>query len=264
MTGMNRRLRVLNRLLRLSAHILHGFVAILGYRLRFGASWYRSAFGQQRIQHWMRQLCGILGLRVQVDGRLSATPALLVANHISWLDIPALASITTGAFVAKSDVRGWPLLGALAGQSGTLFLARNSLAGMRQLMQGLTEVLQQGVTGVVFPEGTSTDGSEVQAFFPALFQAAIDAEVPIQAVAIRYYRAGQRDVIAPFIGDDSFFPHLLQILAQQETQVFVEFAQPLSANGCSRQLAARATHCWVERRVLGSKARQRRQSRRAA
>ncbi len=248
--NLKQRLRVAGRLSRLSGHIFQGFVTILVYRLHSGSNWYRTDAGQRCIQRWMQRLNLILGLKVQLEGRLSPAPSLLVANHISWLDIPALASISRGAFVAKSDVRAWPMLGALARQSGTLFITRNSLSGMRALMEELQRLLRQGITGIVFPEGTSTDGSEVKPFFPAMFQAAIGAEVPVQALAIRYVRDGERDGLAPFVGDDSFLPHLLRILCEPETRVYIEFAQPMTAQGYTRQWAAKMTQCWVERKII--------------
>jgi len=257
------RCRVLRRLLRLTGHVLAGFLQVFLYRLSLGPDWHCRPAGLRRIQCWMQRLNRIIGLRVHVQGRVLAQPALLVANHISWLDIPALAAVAPGVFVAKADVRRWPLLGSLAGLTGTLFLSRYSLAGIRDLLVSLKHRLNAGVGGLVFPEGTSTDGREVKTFFPALFQAAIDNDFPIQAVAIRYFRAGARDELAPFVGEETFFHHLLRVLSVAETQVYLEYAQPLAGGACTRQLAARLTRSWIERRLIGRQAQLRRRARAA-
>lgn len=242
---MRKRLRVVTRLVFMLLHIVSGFMQMAFYRLRLGPGWYRLPAGQLRIQWWMRRLNRILALQVEVVGYIPPAPVLLVANHISWLDIPALASVAPGAFVAKAEVRRWPLLGALAADAGTLFLARHSLSGMRELLTELQGRLHDGVRGVLFPEGTSTDGREVQPFFPGLFQAARDAGVPVQAVALTYHRDGERDRLAPFVGDDEFFAHLLRLLAEPQTCVRLSFAEPLHAAGLSRQVLAEVTRDWI-------------------
>ena len=226
------------------AWLLIGAGLGLLWRAHRGRTWYDSRSGRALLRGWMLWLGRILGLRVAVQGQPLST-ALLVANHVSWLDIPALAARVPGRFVAKTEVRHWPVLGWLAALSGTRFLRRNSLAGMRALLEQVTQDLQAGRPCLVFPEGTSTDGSRVEPFFPALLQTAIAAAVPVQCVAIRYGDGRQRDEQAPFIGDDVFVRHLLRILARRRTRVELHFSPPLQSLGVSRQFLAAGSRGWI-------------------
>lgn len=241
-------LRLCWRLPLLLLWLLIGAGLGLVWRVRRGRTWYDSLSGRALVRGWMVRLSRILGLRVTVTGQPLAS-ALLVANHISWLDIPALATRVPGRFVAKAEVRQWPLLGWLAALSGTRFLRRNSLAGMRVLLEEITHDLEAGRPCLVFPEGTSTDGSRVEPFFPALLQTAITATVPVQCVAIRYGDGRQRDDRAPFIDDDVFVRHLLGILGRGHTCVELHFSPPLQSLGLSRQFLAASSRGWITARL---------------
>lgn len=237
-------LRLCWRLPLLLSWLLIGAGLGLLWRARWGSCWHDRPSGRALVRGWMMRLSRILGLRVRVRGQ-PLHRALLVANHISWLDIPALAAQVPGRFVAKAEVRRWPLLGWLAALSGTRFLRRNSLAGMRRLLEEVTRDLEAGRPCLVFPEGTSTDGSRVGAFFPAFLQTAITAAVPVQCVAIRYGDEHCRDSHAPFVGEDDFIRHLLGILARGWTRVELRFSPPLHSVGMNRQLLAAGSRHWI-------------------
>ena len=179
-------------------HVLSGLVQELAYFLIYGKRWHEKPVGRQAIQRWMRHLTYILGLKVNVSGTPSSYHStLIVANHISWLDIIALSSIRSIVFMAKSDVKQWPLFGLLVAASGTLFIDRGNKSALRQAIDALAIPLRQGRTTAIFPEGTTTDGSSVQPFYSGLFSAAITTESYIQPVAISYHRNNQRDSVAP-------------------------------------------------------------------
>lgn len=241
-------LRLCWRLPLLLSWLLIGAGLGLLWRMHWGRTWYDTASGHVLVRGWMVRLGWILGLRASVTGQPLAS-VLLVANHISWLDIPALAARVPGRFVAKAEVRQWPLLGWLAGLAGTRFLRRNSLAGMRVLLEEITHDLQAGRPCLVFPEGTSTDGSRVESFFPAFLQTAINAAVPVQCVAIRYGDGRQRDDRAPFIDDADFVPHLLGILGRGHTRIELHFSPPLQSLGLSRQFLAASSRGWIAARL---------------
>lgn len=211
-----------------------------------GAAWFLRPAGQRLIQAWMRTLNRVIGLRVWNLCQPLASPTLIVANHISWLDVPALASVLPLSFVAKADVRHWPLLGRLAGLSGTQFLDRASLAAVRPLLDGVAARLLAGHSCAVFPEGTSTVGDQVRPFFPALFQAAIDAECPLQPVAIEYGQGNVPDPLAPFVGEQSFTTHIWALLGRAHTDVTLSFLAPIEARGNDRRTLARRSHASVE------------------
>ena len=189
---------------------------------------------------WEGRVCRALGVSVRLAAGRPATPALLVANHVSWLDIVALGSLTPMAFVSKAEVRGWPVIGWLAAVGGTLFIPRGAhQAGA--IAQAIRERLARGESIVIFPEGTTTDGSRLRPFFPRLFAAAVEADATVQPAAVAYPWQGGVHPAAPFIGDETFASHLWRVLAEPGIEVEVRFCDPLAAAAADRRgLAQRA------------------------
>ena len=181
---------------------------------------------------WMRGLLNAIGVRVYCKGQVHPAPVLLVANHISWLDIPCLLACTEGLFVAKHDVARWPLIGILASQIGTLFLERGQGAG--NTVQRMTSALAHGEKVVLFPEGTSTDGRDVRPFYARLYQAATDSGVRVQATAIYYPCSAGAHPRVPFVGDDNFVSHLWHLLGEKRIDAQIEFCAPIVALDCQR------------------------------
>jgi 1-acyl-sn-glycerol-3-phosphate acyltransferase len=174
------------RLVRVSVHVLHD-VAIVA--LRFGTL--DAAQRQQRIGWWSRGLLRAIGVRLVADGDFRAGANLLVANHISWLDIAAVHAVCPRArFVSKADVRHWPLLGWLIGAVGTLFIERERKRDALRVVHQVATALQAGDSIAVFPEGTTGDGRALLPFHANLLQAAIASEIPVQPVALRYTEPG--------------------------------------------------------------------------
>ena len=174
------------RLLRVALHVLHGMAVVA---LRF--PWLDAAQRQQRIGWWSRGLLRSIGVRLVADGDFRAGANLLVANHVSWLDIAAVHAVCPRArFVSKADVRHWPLLGWLIGAVGTLFIERERKRDALRVVHQIAEALKSGQTVAVFPEGTTGDGRALLPFHANLLQAAIAAEAPVQPVALRYTEPG--------------------------------------------------------------------------
>lgn len=234
----------------LLALILGGLALALSARAAGGATWFLRPAGQGLTVGWMRALNRVIGLRVRVVCQPCRVPALVVANHISWLDVPALAAVLPMTFVAKADVRRWPLLGRLAGLAGTRFLDRTSIGAVRPLLEHIAARLRAGHRCAVFPEGTSTAGDRLRPFFPALFQAAIDAGCPVQPVAIEYGHGVPGDALAPFTGDQDFVAHLWRLLGRRRTEVTLSFLAPVDARGGERRALARHAHAVLERRLF--------------
>lgn len=192
---------------------------------------------ERLMQRWMRGLLRILDLHVVQHGATTAAPALLVANHISWLDIAVLGSRQPLRFIAKHDLRDWPLIGWLARLAGTYFIRRGA-GGTRALTARIQIRLEAGGSVALFPEGTTSDGRGVGHFHARLFAAAIDAGVMVQPVALRYSGStGSR--LAPFIDDDRFVPHLWRILRSGALRVHVHYLPPVAAIGPRDELAGR-------------------------
>jgi len=232
-------LRAASRATFLVAHLGSGLLQALYLGLRDGRNWHESATGQATIQRWMQRLTRILALRISVPERPLPVPAMIVANHISWLDIIALASVRPTRFLAKDTVRRWPLIGALAALSGTLFIRRGAASALRESNDRLCRSLRIRQQVAIFPEGTTSDGRAVGPFHSALFEAARRAYCPIQPLAIRYRNAnGAIDTrAAPYVEKDIFVLHLWRILSRRETRVELHFLPPISSRESRRELA---------------------------
>jgi 1-acyl-sn-glycerol-3-phosphate acyltransferase len=194
----------------------------------------RDAF----VRRWSRRLLVLLGIRLLIRGRPRPGGTLFVSNHVSWLDGFVLLAALPVRFVAKEEVRGWPLVGWLASRIGTLFIKRGSDRAAKRTSDAVADALAMGDDVAVFPEGTSTDGSGVLAFRPALFESAILAGRPVQPVAIAYSQWGARSEAAPFIGDDTLVGHLVRLLSEQGIFAELVFIPPLSTEGSDRQTLA--------------------------
>lgn len=174
-------------------------------------------------------LCRLLGFRLRRQGAPTTETALLVSNHISWTDIAVLGACVPLRFLAKSEVAEWPVIGWIARDIGTLFIQR-SAGRSKEVREQIAAALKQGHRVLVFPEGTTTAGTAVLPFRGRLLGAALETGQPIQAVTLAYRRDGQADAVVPFIGDDSFHWHLLQVLKKPALEVQIIFHPPLLAN----------------------------------
>jgi 1-acyl-sn-glycerol-3-phosphate acyltransferase len=183
-----------------------------------------------------------VSLRVRRERRRHDGPRLLVANHISWLDVYALNAVEEARFVAKSETRTWPLLGTITAAFDALYIVRGSCRDAARVKDVAAAALRHGDTIAVFPEGTTTDGTALRRFYPALFQAAIDAGAAVQPVAIRYPNAdGTPNRAAAFVDDMTFLGSLGRILAQPRLTAEVIFGPAIPAAGRTRgELAALA------------------------
>ena len=203
-------------------------------RLRLNSAMDRR---QRWSQFFMARLSNALPFRVTVHGELPEAPMLWVSNHVSWTDIPLLEMLTPMSFLSKSEVRNWPGAGWLAAKAGSLFIRRG--AGDSQLIrEQMTRHLQQPLSLLMFPEGTTTDGRSVRTFHGRLLAAAIDSQMSLQPVAIRYLRNGEVDAIAPFIGDDDLLSHLLRLFSQDQADVEIHLLEPIACQQQERALLA--------------------------
>ena len=221
----------------LVAHLAWGLA--LATALAFGARLPRD----QLAQRWHRRLLDILGLRLRVEGLPLREPHMTVSNHVSWLDIPVLGALEPTRFVGKSEIRSWPIAGWLAAAGGTFFLRRGK-GGAAPLIDRLVPHLRAGGSVAIFPEGTTTDGTEVRPFHARLFAAALEARRPVQPVTIQYGLTEDGDSIAPFIGDDSLVGHIVRLLRSPGLEVRVLYGPPIR-NAASRDELAREAESFV-------------------
>jgi len=186
---------------RIAIHVAVALVKIL-LCLRFWTEETR----QREIRSWSTKALSLFGISVEAVGPRPHPhrPLLLVANHTSWLDILVIQTQFDVVFVAKQDVRKWPAFGWLAERVGTVFVSRRQSQEISSHVTRLTQKLASGASVCVFPEGTTSDGTAVLPFRSALLQPAIDADVPVQPLAIQYERLdGNRAVEVAFVGDMS-------------------------------------------------------------
>lgn len=224
------------RLLLVVGHMLGGTVIALGVAVGRRCGW-RAAWFPDVVRWWYARLCRLLGMRIRVTGE-PAPNALLVANHVSWADIPVLGSQTRIDFLSKADIRDWPVIGLLSEIVGTLFIVRGANR-TDSLIPQIGDRIRGGKHVVIFPEGTTTDGTRLQRFHPRLLGVGQLAGIVVQPVALRYGTNAAPDPIAPFVGDDALLPHLVRLAyrpgMQVQVQVQVRFLPPLEGTGLPRR-----------------------------
>jgi lyso-ornithine lipid O-acyltransferase len=204
-------------------------------RVRYGS---RLRLSQRA--HWLQQTCGLVLRRLGVEARCRGHrpgQGLIVSNHLSYLDIPVFAAATPCIFVAKREVRAWPIFGWFARCSGTIFIDRRSRASTDAVAQQMIDVLREGVAVLLFPEGTSTDGSVVLRFHPSLLEPAIALGAEITPAAIAYRMAGGEERDVCYYGDVRFAPHLLEVLGRTGIRAEIEF-DPEAETYADRKAAA--------------------------
>ena len=187
-----------------------------------------------------RVMLWLTGLQVRVHGRPCAGGTVLYAsNHVSYLDIPVLASLLDASFISKAEVKSWPLIGFIGRLTGTVFIRRHAVGAKRQRDE-IADRLAQGDRLILFPEGTSTDGAGVAPFRSSLFgvidQTEASAELRIQPVSLAYTRCadgtllqGPARALYAWFGNASLLPHFKRVLGMRGAEVVVSFHEPLQA-----------------------------------
>lgn len=227
-------------------HILHGMLVCATI-----FPWIDVEARRRRIRIWSRRLLGICGIEVEVQdlrqGASAPRGAMLVSNHISWLDIYVIHSWEPTRFVAKSEIRSWPVIGWLCDKTGTIFIERASKRDAHRVLHHIAEEMRQGALVGVFPEGTTTDGSKVLPFHANLLQAPISGDIPVQPVGLRYVDAatGEPTVAPAYIDDVSLWECLEAVLRSPRIKARLTIGQELRAGALTRREFAEATRDMV-------------------
>ncbi|MDH4391105.1 MAG: lysophospholipid acyltransferase family protein [Aquabacterium sp.] len=235
MAGLVRVPLVLWRLLRVLLHVLHGMAVMA---LRFPSL--DAAGRQARIQWWSAGLLRAVGVGLQVRGQPRPGPTLLVANHVSWLDIAALhAAAPRARFVSKADVRQWPLLGWLVAGAGTLFIERERKRDALRVVHAMAQALAAGEMVAVFPEGTTGPGPELLPFHANLLQAAIATSTPIQPAVLRFADARHRfSPAVAYVGDTTLLQSLWMVASARGLVAHVDLLAPQGSTHADRRALA--------------------------
>lgn len=197
------------------------------------------------IQTWSRHTLDVLGIGLVCASHFtksfrSEEPKLLIANHVSWIDALIIQAIQPSVFVAKMEVKKWPVIGAIATACGVIYVKRGSPSSARRMVDDVAQALHHGYCVAGFPEGTSSEGTNVQLFHANLFEAAIDHDIAVQPFALRYTHpsTGELCTKAAFIGELGFLQSLHQVMSAKGIVAKVWMGDILSPQGHSRRSLA--------------------------
>ena len=186
----------------------------------------------------------IFGFTSEITGTIPRT-GLLVSNHLSYLDILVLGSLTPAVFVSKADVRSWPVFGWLAALAGTVFIERERRLHVGEVNTQIQAALDDGMLVVIFPEGTSSNGADVLPFRSPLLEPVAGGTHHITISRLQYFlKDGDAANEACYWGDHSFFPHLLNLLGKRSLHAKVHFA-PYGPSTADRKELAKQLHAAV-------------------
>jgi 1-acyl-sn-glycerol-3-phosphate acyltransferase len=206
----------------------------LAARLRIGG----DTLDRRMIRWWSGALVRRFGFRIRAFGTPLAGPVMYVANHVSWLDIELMHSQRAIHFVAKSEIARWPLVGWLASRAGTIYHRRGDTGSLAAVMERVVAHLREGWPVGVFPEGRSGRGDGVHTFHARIFQAALDAGVPVQPVALRYGNDGRQAPAVTFAPGESFFSSMLRVLGEPSMDAEIHFLEPVESTPDARRRMA--------------------------
>lgn len=229
-------MRVILKLLRGIWHVLVGWFTIY-----FRFPQLNAQQRESRVQVWASQLLRIWNIELEVRGKpVLQGPALLVCNHISWLDIVVIHATRHCRFVSKSELREWPLIGTLATGAGTLYIERENRKDAMRMVKEMARALSAGDVLAIFPEGTTGDGFDMLPFHANLIQSAIDANVPIQPLALQFVDAKthQISMAARFVGDDTLVGSIWTTLNARSLKAVLNYGEVDNANGRNRRVWA--------------------------
>ena len=232
------------RLARSTLHVLHGMAVLTRFPML------DTAGRHERIRWWSAGLLQAIGMTLKVSGSARPGATLLVANHISWIDIAAIhAAAPHARFVSKSDVLRWPLLGWMIRNAGTLFIERERKRDAVRVVHAMAQALRDGDSVAVFPEGTTGRGPELLPFHANLLQAAVATGTPVQPVVLRFADAAQAySPAVVYIGDTSLLQSIWRVASARGLHAHVELLPAVAtAHADRRALAAHLRELIAER-----------------
>ena len=229
------------RALRWARMLAHAISAVLILRFVFPRA--DGAQRRRHVQRWAAKLVRIMGLHVQVRGAPPAVGergAMIAANHVSWLDIFVVQGVYPARFIAKSEIRDWPLAGWIAERAGTIFIRRERRRDTHRINERVHEALGAGDCVGLFPEGTTSEGDTLLRFHSSLFEPAVANEAQVHPCAIRYERPdGSVCRAMAFVGELSFMQSLGLAIRQRGVVAKVAFAPAIHTRGLDRREVTR-------------------------
>lgn len=189
---------------------------------------------------WGHSLARLWGMRIRVSGPRPRAPFFLVCNHISYTDILLLCAVCPAWFISKSEVASWPGIGPLTRMGHTIFIDRETRRDVRRMNAMIADRVRDGGAVGFFPEGTTSDGTDVLPFKPSLLQPAIDLDLPLTLAAIQYHTPPEMPPPSEhvaWIGDEAFAPHIKRLLAGTTFSAHIRFAEQTPCGENRKQLA---------------------------
>jgi len=194
---------------------------------------------------WSARLLRILGTRLVLEGEPPRAAAVIVANHVAWLDVFVVLSVVPCRFIAKSEIRDWPLAGWIAARSGTIFIRRGLRRDIASINARVHDLLVAGESVGLFPEGTTGEGGALLKFHSSLFEPAVVNAARVHPAAIRYLRPDGTPCEAAIYGERTFLQSLARIIREPAMRAELRFASPLAAGGTHRRELARRAQASV-------------------
>jgi len=235
-------LHALTKFVRMLLWVVYGY-----WRIRTVFPTLEPKAHAQAVEEWAQGMLAILGITVRVQGQPSQGPVLMAANHISWLDILVMHAACHCCFVAKAEIRAWPLLGVLTAGGGSLFIERTSNRDAMRVVHQMAAALSQGQVLAVFPEGGTGDGRTLLPFHGNLLQAAIVAQAPIQPVGLQFLevQSGQPSFAPCYHTNDTLLGSVWRTLCAPPLLAVVHYGTNETAQGRSRREWAVDLHARV-------------------
>jgi 1-acyl-sn-glycerol-3-phosphate acyltransferase len=232
--------------------VIHILIAIPLTLVAFSPIGRHAHVGKESLGNWLQRRWsgGILrrcGFRIVREGEPLPGATLFVANHVSWLDIELMHSQRVMSFIAKAEIARWPLIGWFASRAGTIFHRRGSGHSLAAVMEQAVARLREGVAVGVFPEGGTGPGDTLRTFHARVFQIAVDAQAPIQPVAISYGNDGRMDLRVPFAQGESFMANAVRLIGDAGVEARVRFLEPIPRSIDGRRHTAEAARAAIAR-----------------
>ncbi|MFT4540063.1 MAG: 1-acyl-sn-glycerol-3-phosphate acyltransferase [Planctomycetota bacterium] len=195
------------------------------------------------VKAWARCMLRILGIRLTVVGPIPRPPFFLVSNHLSYIDIPVMLSQLDGNFLAKADIAHWPVIGWLARSTGTLFINRTMRTDLKRVLPEVQRALDSGRGVIVFPEGTSSQGSEVLAFRPSIFEVPARTGIEVSIACVHYDTRNERPpahLSVCWWGDMTFMPHFIDMMKMPGFEARLSFSSDTLEHDDRKALATQS------------------------
>ncbi len=203
-------------------------------------------------KRWLDNLVRVLNVEICLEGESLIDNGFFVANHISWLDAVVLAQIANFSFIAKNEVKRWPLIGHFSQMMRTVFIQRKNKFSVYRSLPQLEHQLHRGQSLLVFPEGTTTTGRATLPFFPMLYQSAVTTGRPVQPIAIRYSDLNNNFLAdIGFVEDDTLFDTLFRMLREDQIRAHIHVLPPIAAGSMNRKEMAKHSRDAIAERLAG-------------